>query len=60
MQQSQNIRILMDDSKVNEVYAYKVQAPSQAIVVLNEGEHKEAIEKIQQQIDLTIVNEQKG
>lgn len=60
MQQSQNIRILMDDSKVNEVYAYKVQAPSQAIVVLNEGGHKEAIEKIQQQIDVTIVNKQKG
>ena len=63
MQQSQNIRILMDDSKVNEVYAYRVNAPSQAIVLLNDEAqvaHKETIEKIQQQIDLTIVEEKKG
>lgn len=61
MQQSQNIRILMDDSKVNEVYSYKVNAPSQAIILVN-GQakiaHEEAIEKIQQTVDLTIVNEE--
>ncbi len=58
MQQSQNIRILMDDSKMNEIYAYKVHSPSQAIVLLNDkaaGEYETEIEKIQETYDVTIV-----
>lgn len=60
MRQSQNIRILMDGSKVNEVYAYQVQAPTQAIVLLDEGTQKDAIEQIQQKMDVKIVNKKKG
>lgn len=36
MQQSQHIRILMDDSKLEQIYEFKVEAPDQAIVLFNE------------------------
>ncbi len=58
MQQSQNIRILMDHSKVNEVYEFKVEAPSQAIILLDEASHSQKIDEIkqlQEKYDLFIV-----
>lgn len=60
MQQSQNIRILMDDSKLSEVYAYKVKAPSQAILLLNEKtepDFEAEIKLIQKTYDVTLVQE---
>lgn len=63
MKQSQNIRILMDDSKVNEVYEFKVDIPTQAIILFNERAEKSykaemaAIRKI---YDLAIVEDEKG
>lgn len=58
MQQSHKIRILMDDSKINQVYEFKVKAPSQAIIVLNEEAKKQSpntIEKLSDQFDFHFI-----
>lgn len=60
MNQSQKIRILMDDSKIDHVYEFKVEAPTQAIILLNDKLKKddsEKIEKISEQYDLHFVGE---
>ncbi|MBU5593864.1 DeoR/GlpR family DNA-binding transcription regulator [Amphibacillus sp. MSJ-3] len=60
MQQSQNIRILMDDSKLNHVYQYKVKAPSQAIILLNRKAQikaPETVEKISNHYDLHFIED---
>lgn len=62
MNQSQKIRILMDDSKIGHVYEFKVDAPTQAIILLNDKIKKnstENIEKISEQYDLHFVDETK-
>lgn len=58
MAQSRKIRILMDDSKINQVYEFKVDAPTQAIIVLNEEtkqEHTGSIEQLNNLYDLYFV-----
>lgn len=58
MHQSRKIRILMDDSKIDRVYEFKVEAPTQAIILLNaeaKEAHPESIEKISAQYDLHFV-----
>lgn len=60
MNQSQNSRILVDDSKVNEVYAYQVNSPSQTIVLLNEkaeSKFKNELDKIREHYDLMIIKD---
>lgn len=62
MKQSQHIRILMDDSKVNQIYEFKVDVPSQAIILLNEEaqqEHSGEIKQLIKKYDLDFVNEQR-
>lgn len=58
MNQSQKTRILMDDLKVDQVYEFKVEAPTQAIILLNneaQDKNSESIEKISKQYDLYFV-----
>lgn len=58
MHQSQKIRILIDDSKIDQVYEFKVDAPTQAIILLNaeaKETHPENIEKIRTMYDLHFV-----
>ncbi len=60
MNQSQNSRILMDDSKINEVYAYQVNSSSQTIVLLNEkaeSKFKNELDKIREHYDLMIIKD---
>jgi DeoR family fructose operon transcriptional repressor len=60
MNQSQKIRILMDESKLNQVYEYKVEAPSQAIILINqEAEDKkiQSINKLKDKYDMQFVAE---
>lgn len=62
MHQSQKIRILMDDSKIDHVFEFKVEAPTQAIILLNneaKEEHSKSIKTIGEQYDLYFVDEDK-
>lgn len=59
MEQSQNIRILMDDSKVDQIYEFKVGVPSQAIILLDDKakENKETnIDKIIERYDIQFIS----
>lgn len=59
MQQSHKIKILMDDSKLNQVYEFKVKTPSQAIIVLNKEATErspDTIEKLTEQYDFHLVD----
>lgn len=61
MNQSQRIRILMDDSKIDQVYQFKVEAPTQAIILLNsqaKTKNPSSIEKLNEKFDLRFVEEQ--
>lgn len=58
MEQSQSIRILMDDSKVDQIYEFKVGVPSQAIILLDDKaeENKETnIDKIIERYDIQFI-----
>ncbi len=58
MQQSHKIRILMDDSKINHVYEFKVNAPTQAIILLNKAakiNSPETIDKLTNHFDLHFI-----
>lgn len=58
MKQSQNIRILMDESKIGKVYEFKVEVPSQAIILMDknaENHSTEILEKITKTYDLKLV-----
>jgi DeoR family fructose operon transcriptional repressor len=60
MNQSQRIRILMDDSKVDQVYQFKVEAPTQAIILLNsqaKTKNPSSIEKLNEKFDLHFVED---
>lgn len=57
MKQSQNIRILMDESKIGQVYEFRVEAPTQAIILLNELSTTNQTEGIAEKYDLHFVEE---
>lgn len=60
MQQSQNIRLLMDASKIGKVYDFKVEAPTQAIVLMDKQSNphsKVMLEKINKKYDVQFVEE---
>lgn len=58
MRQSQHIRILMDESKVGQIFEHKVDVPSQATILLNantEDIHPEEIKQLKAIFDLQLV-----
>ena len=58
MQQSQNIRLLMDASKIGKIYDFKVEAPTQAIVLMDKHSNinsKAMFEKINEKYDVQFV-----
>jgi Transcriptional regulators of sugar metabolism len=58
MNQSQKIRILMDDTKIDQVYEFKVKAPTQSIILLNnqaKTKYSSSIEKLNEIFDLHFV-----
>lgn len=60
MQQSRNIRLLMDESKIGKVYDFKVEVPTQAIVLMDKNSNthsKVRLEKISKRYDLQFVEE---
>lgn len=60
MKQSQNIRVLMDDTKVGQVFEYKVEVPTQAIILLNEKantHYEKMLEEISEEYDIHFVGE---
>lgn len=60
MQQSQNIRLLMDESKIGKVYDFKVEVPTQAIVLMDKKSNthsKTTLEKISERYDLQFVED---
>lgn len=60
MKQSQNIRLLMDVSKMGKVYDFKVEAPTQAIVLMDktpENYSKAALEVISDMYNIQYIEE---
>lgn len=60
MNQSQQIRILMDDTKIGQVYEFKVKAPTQSIILLNsqaKTQYQSSIEKLNETFDFHFVED---
>lgn len=58
MQQSQNIRLLMDVSKIGKIYDFKVETPTRAIVLMDKHSNtnsKAMLEKINEKYDVQFV-----